>query len=100
MQKEELIYLHTVLVQVKRMIEAKGITADFSDYEALQISPVHVHRSKTDHQQAIFVLSGEIMRAINNGKETPAMMLGKKDINKAALLHVKEKELAGLKASP
>jgi hypothetical protein len=92
MQKEELIYLHTILVQVKRHIESEK-EADFSGYEALRISPVHVHRSKSDHMKAIFTLGEEIGHAINPGKDMPVVS-GKKE----RLSSVKEKELAGLKA--
>ncbi|MCD1294490.1 metal-binding protein [Methanocella sp. CWC-04] len=96
MQKEELIYLHTTLVQVKRFLESEGVEADFSRYESLHISPVHVHRSKTDHMNAIFVLSDEIGRAINPGRDNTTI-IGKKD-RKLNLLGVKEKGLADLRA--
>lgn len=97
MQKEELIYIHTVLVQVKRFIESEGIEADFSEYEAMQISPVHVHRSKNDHKAAIFILSDEIGRAMQSGKlPAAAMLLGKKDLRSPG--NIKGKGLAGLKA--
>ena len=67
MQKEELIYIHSVLAQVKRHIEAECPDADFSGYEVLHIQPVHLHRSKNDHKRAIFTLGEEIARAIGPG---------------------------------
>jgi len=90
MQKEELIYIHSVLAQVKRHIEAGRADADFSGYVALHISPSHVHRSKNDHKRAIFILGEEISRAIDTGT-TPA---GKR----LETSGIREKALAGLKA--
>jgi hypothetical protein len=33
---------------------------EFSHYQSLQISPIHVHRSKAEHKHAIFILGQEI----------------------------------------
>jgi hypothetical protein len=59
MHKEELIQLHTLMVQMKRFFEEKG-QGEFSQYHSLKISPIHVHRSKAEHKHAIFVLGKEI----------------------------------------
>jgi len=57
--KEELIQLHTLMVQMKTFFEGSG-KGEFSQYQSLQISPIHVHRSKSEHKHAIFVLGKEI----------------------------------------
>jgi len=57
--KEELIQLHTLMVQMKKFFEEKG-QGEFSQYHSLKISPIHVHRSKAEHKHAIFVLGKEI----------------------------------------
>jgi len=57
--KEELIQLHTLMVQMKKFFEEKG-HGEFSQYQSLQISPIHVHRSKAEHKHAIFILGKEI----------------------------------------
>jgi hypothetical protein len=88
MEKEELIYIHSVLAQVKRHIEAERADADFSGYEVLHIHPAHVHRSKNDHKRAIFTLGEEIARAIG-----PA-----RDSRRLDLSAIRERALAGLKA--
>ena len=88
MQKEDLIYIHTVLTRVKMHMESQGVKADFSKYDALHISPVHIHRNKTDHERAIFVLSESIVQAIGR-QECPKRILGNS---------IKEKGLADLKA--
>jgi hypothetical protein len=47
------------MVQMKRFFEDSG-KGEFSQYQSLQISPIHVHRSKAEHKHAIFVLGREI----------------------------------------
>jgi hypothetical protein len=90
MQKEELIYIHSVLAQVKRHIAAESANADFSGYDALHIQPSHVHRSKNDHKRAIFTLGEEIARAISSGQA--------RDNRRPDLSVIRERALAGLKA--
>lgn len=89
-QKEELLYIHSVMAQVKRHIEAGHPGVDFSGYEALRISPAHVHRSKKDHKRAIFTLGEEISRAVGTGTIPAGKRLETSGI--------REKALAGLKA--
>ncbi len=60
MKKEELVYLHMLLAQFKKYCEENGINGNFSRYNALNITPFQVHRSKEDHKQAIFVLGAEL----------------------------------------
>ncbi len=61
MQKEELIFIHMTLAQVKRFFEEAGISnGHFETYNQLNISPVHIHRSKADHKKAIFCLCKDI----------------------------------------
>lgn len=58
MHKDELLQLHSLLCQVKRFFEEAefpGGTA-FSEYEELEVSPQHIHKSKTDHKRAVFLL--------------------------------------------
>lgn len=47
------------MVQMKTFFEQNG-RGDFSQYQSLKISPVHVHRSKAEHKHAIFILGKEI----------------------------------------
>ncbi len=92
MQKEELIYIHCVLAQVKRHIEVECPGADFSGYEALHIQPAHVHRSKSDHKRAIFTLGEEIGRASGPSHA--------RDSRHLDLSAIRERALAALKADP
>jgi hypothetical protein len=47
------------MVQMKRFFE-ESENIEFSHYQSLHISPIHVHRSKADHKHAIFILGQEI----------------------------------------
>jgi hypothetical protein len=60
MRKEELIHLHMLLAQLKKYCLVNGLDCDFSRYNDLGISPFQVHRSKKEHEQAIFVLAFEM----------------------------------------
>ena len=57
MHKDELIYLHSLMVKLRLYFEENDMHGDFTSYDNMHISPVHVHRSKNDHKQAIFLLS-------------------------------------------
>ncbi|MFZ3384207.1 MAG: UPF0058 family protein [Candidatus Methanoperedens sp.] len=54
-----MIQLHTLMVQMKKFFEENG-HGEFVQYQSLQISPIHVHRSKAEHKHAIFILGKEI----------------------------------------
>lgn len=65
MQKDELIQIHAVLVHVRRYLEQNnGGEAVFGEYDALQIAPHHLHRSKREHKLAVFTLSQNIASSI------------------------------------
>lgn len=59
MHKDELLQLHSLLCQVKRFFEDAGLPANeaFAGYEEMEVSPQHIHKSKTDHKRAVFMLS-------------------------------------------
>jgi hypothetical protein len=68
MKKEELVYLHLLLVQLKKYFEDNGLGSDFVKYNELGITPFNVHRSKEEHKQAIFVLGNELMSIISRNQ--------------------------------
>jgi len=51
------------MVQLKKYFEEER-NGRFSKYDSLQISPVHIHRSKAEHKHAIFVLGTELAKTI------------------------------------
>lgn len=82
MQKDELIQMHTLLCQLKHQLEsAESASAaglgrrKFAEYERLGISPLHVHRSKTEHKLAIFTLGKELAGMLASGElSNPALV--------------------------
>lgn len=77
MHKDELIQMHTLLCQIKNYIETSSTTGAtaFTDYKSMNISPIHVHRSKTEHKRAIFTLGKEIAHYLSQGEENGAMRM-------------------------
>lgn len=61
-QKEELLHLHMLMIHIKKYYE--GITNEeipTKRYSSLAISPVHIHKNKKCHKDAILVLGEEIV---------------------------------------
>jgi len=67
LQKQDLIHLHSILVRIKYHLENNGV-GEFTNYQKLQISPLHIHRSKADHKYAIFILGSELARATSTNE--------------------------------
>jgi hypothetical protein len=69
MQKDELIQLHTFLLQLKThleyIIENNGLN-EFLSYEKLNITPYQVYKSKREHKLAVFTLSRGIADMLSN----------------------------------
>jgi hypothetical protein len=68
MEKEELIQLHTLLVQVKKYCEEKGLDCDFSKYNDLDITPSQVYRKREEHKKAVFLLAAEFAAMAKKNK--------------------------------
>jgi len=69
MHKDELIQMHTLLCQIKNYIENQDASNAewFTEYRSMNVSPIHVHRSKGEHKKAIFVLGKEIAEVLSSG---------------------------------
>jgi hypothetical protein len=66
-QKEELLHLHMLMIHVKKYIENitnQEISA--KSYQSLDISPVHIHKNKKCHKEAILALGDEIVTHIQS----------------------------------
>ncbi len=68
MHKDELIHIHFLLVQIRTLIVEYGHTTEISEYDSLNITPLHIHRSKAEHKHAIFILGKELASSISNGE--------------------------------
>ncbi len=61
MKKQELIHLHGLLAEVSNHAENHhGVTPDLDRYEDLGVRPTSIHKSKTDHKEAVFALAEAI----------------------------------------
>ena len=66
MQKEELLHLHVLMIHIKKYYE--GITNEeipTERYNSLEISPLHIHREKSAHKNALLTLGDEIVSHIH-----------------------------------
>ena len=71
MQKEELLHLHMLIVQVKKYYESvSGENVQTAEYDALQISPIHIHKNKNLHRVALLALGNEIVSEMNSAQST------------------------------
>lgn len=69
MQKDELIQLHSFLLQLKTHLEGmvkNNGGAEFSQYVKLNITPYQVYKSKREHKLAVFTLSRGIAELLSN----------------------------------
>jgi hypothetical protein len=71
MQKDELIQLHTFLLQLKSHLEEylghNGV-AEFKRYQKLAVTPYQVYKSKREHTLAVFILSKGIADLLANNE--------------------------------
>jgi len=67
MKKQELIHLHGLLAEVQKQCEAWGEDTDLDAYESLGVNPTSIHRSKTDHKEAVFRLTEGIAAPMGEG---------------------------------
>jgi hypothetical protein len=66
-QKEELLHLHMLMIHIKKYYET--ITNEeipTKRYNSLEISPVHIHKNKKCHKDAILALGEEIVTYLRN----------------------------------
>jgi hypothetical protein len=58
MKKQELIHLHGLLAQVRDHYEQiEESPVDHETYTELGVRPTSIHRSKTEHKEAVFALA-------------------------------------------
>ncbi len=58
MKKQELIHLHGLLAEVQHHYEeTTGEDVKHDQYVSLGVRPTSIHKSKTDHKDAVFALA-------------------------------------------
>lgn len=73
MKKQELIHLHGLLAEVQTHYEQQtGEEIDREQYASLGVRPTSIHRSKTDHKEAVFALAHGITSTMTDDTERVA----------------------------
>jgi hypothetical protein len=80
MHKDELLELHEQMVIIKdyfRSLEGVDSTL-FDPYENLDVTPDDVHKSKSEHKHAVFVLGNALANAMSEDEFSDAGRVGKR----------------------
>jgi hypothetical protein len=80
MHKDELLELHEQMVIIKDYFKAQeDVDEDlFAPYESLDVGPDDVHKSKSEHKHAVFVLGNALASAMSEDEFSSAGRLGKR----------------------
>jgi hypothetical protein len=80
MHKEELLELHEEMLSIKEQFEQFDDVDDdlFAPYDQLDVEPGHVHKSKSEHKHAVFVLGNAIATAMSEDEFSSAGRIGKR----------------------
>ena len=80
MHKDELLELHeqTVLI-MEYFREQESVDGTlFDPYDELDVEPDHVHKSKSEHKHAVFVLGNALATAMSEDEFSNAGRVGKR----------------------
>jgi hypothetical protein len=69
MQKDEIIQIHTFLLQLKIYLNDmvdNSVGGEFRSYDKLNVTPYQVYKSKRDHKLAVFMSSKGIASLLSN----------------------------------
>ena len=69
MHKDELLELHEQLVRIEDA---------FAEYDGLDVDPSHVHKSKSEHKHAVFVLGNALADAMSDDEFSNAGRISKR----------------------
>ena len=80
MHKDELLELHEQMVTIKDYFKARETVTDglFDPYDELDVEPSHVHKSKSEHKHAVFVLGNALATAMSEDEFSDAGRVGKR----------------------
>ncbi|WP_058366708.1 UPF0058 family protein [Haloparvum sedimenti] len=80
MHKEELLELHDEMVTIMEYFEQReNVDEDlFEAYHQLDVDPSHVHKSKSEHKHAVFVLGNALATAMSEDEFSAAGRVGKR----------------------
>ena len=80
MHKDELLELHEQMVIIKDHFAARNEVDEslFEPYQRLDVDPSHVHKSKSEHKHAVFVLGNALASAMSDDEFSNAGRVGKR----------------------
>ena len=80
MHKDELLRLHDQLVTIKEYFAQRDDVPEgaFEAYDRLDVRPSHVHKSKSEHKHAVFVLGEALADAMSDHEFSNAGRLSKR----------------------
>ncbi|MFB6229015.1 MAG: UPF0058 family protein [Halobacteriales archaeon] len=80
MHKDELLELHEQLITIKEYFKEREDVdpSIFEEYEMLNVNPSHVHKSKSEHKHAVFVLGNALAKAMSEDEFSNAGRLSKR----------------------
>lgn len=80
MHKEELLKLHEQMVTITEYVSNREDvdTALFESYEQLDVTPDDVHKSKSEHKHAVFILGDALAEAMSEDEFSDAGRIGKR----------------------
>jgi hypothetical protein len=80
MHKEELLELHEQMVAIMDYFRSQESVDEsiFDPYESLDVDPSHVHKSKSEHKHAVFVLGNALATAMSEDEFSDAGRVGKR----------------------
>ena len=80
MHKDELLELHEQLITIKEYFKEREDVdpSIFEEYEMLDVRPSHVHKSKSEHKHAVFVLGNALATAMSEDEFSNAGRLSKR----------------------
>ena len=80
MHKDELLELHEQMLRIKENFEKREEVEPglFDAYDQLGVDPSHVHKSKSEHKHAVFVLGNALASAMSEDEFSSAGRVGKR----------------------
>jgi hypothetical protein len=80
MHKDELLELHEHMVAIMEYFSQEdGTDASlFDPYRELDVTPADVHKSKSEHKHAVFVLGNALANAMSDDEFSDAGRVGKR----------------------
>ncbi|MCU4717814.1 UPF0058 family protein [Halapricum hydrolyticum] len=80
MHKDELLELHEHMVTIMEYFREQDHVEEglFDPYEELDVTPADVHKSKSEHKHAVFVLGNALATAMSDDEFSDAGRIGKR----------------------